>query len=65
MFHGLDLVVHLNYMYVRVRASRNIVVGTGHGITIGSDMSAGVKNVTFSNSKMMMLSRFAARCPYR
>ena len=31
---------------------RNIQVGTGHGITIGSDMSAGVRNVTFENITM-------------
>jgi polygalacturonase len=31
---------------------RNIIVGTGHGITIGSDMSAGVRNVTFENISM-------------
>ena len=31
---------------------RNIRIGTGHGITIGSDMSAGVRNVTFQNISM-------------
>jgi polygalacturonase len=31
---------------------RNIVVGTGHGITIGSDMSAGVRDVLFENISM-------------
>jgi polygalacturonase len=28
---------------------RNIEVGTGHGITIGSDMAAGVRNVSVSS----------------
>ena len=31
---------------------RNIDVGTGHGITIGSESSGGVYNVTFENIRM-------------
>lgn len=31
---------------------RNNVIGTGHGITIGSEMSGGVQNVTFENIRM-------------
>merc|ERR1712113_1030638 len=28
---------------------RNVKIGTGHGVTIGSEMSAGIYNVTFDN----------------
>lgn len=31
---------------------RNNVIGTGHGITIGSEMSGGIRNVTFENITM-------------
>ncbi len=52
------------YVYVRARLGytygtpskdilfRNITVYHGHGITVGSEMSAGVKNVRFENIRM-------------
>jgi hypothetical protein len=38
---------------------RNIEVGTGHGITSGSDMAAGVRNVSVSSQprRVFVLSR--------
>ena len=31
---------------------RNLTIGTSHGLSIGSEMSGGVKNVTFLNITM-------------
>ena len=31
---------------------RNITIGHGHGISVGSDTSGGVSNVTFENINM-------------
>ena len=49
---GEDWVGRHNAVRAENITFRNIHVGTGHGITIGSDMSAGVRNVTFENITM-------------